>query len=227
MGFKPRGYKREVPTHKLRDYSLFAIACEGEKTEPSYFDCFNTGIDSIKVDIIEYEEGKHNSSPKAVLDKAATYANKYKLCEENDSLWLVIDVDRWTRDSIDALFEACLQEKNWNLIISNPCFEIWLLYHNKETLESYELETPQEVKKLANLQKLSTHCHLDYIPHMKRAIVNAKANDLSTLHYYPNKKETKVYKLAEALIERMGINRYNNFIDVVIPRLREEFLAKR
>lgn len=37
MGFKVRGYTREVPQEKVRDYSLFAIASEGSVREPEYF----------------------------------------------------------------------------------------------------------------------------------------------------------------------------------------------
>ena len=54
MGFKVRGYTRDVPQEKVRDYSLFAIATEGTEREPDYFRLFD-GIDRIKVDIIEPE----------------------------------------------------------------------------------------------------------------------------------------------------------------------------
>ena len=37
MGFKVRGYTRNVPQEKVRDYSLFAIATEGTEREPDYF----------------------------------------------------------------------------------------------------------------------------------------------------------------------------------------------
>ena len=36
MGFKNRGYKREIPQKLVRDYKLFAIACEGSVREPEY-----------------------------------------------------------------------------------------------------------------------------------------------------------------------------------------------
>ena len=44
MGFKVRGYTREVPQEKVRDYYLFAIATEGTDREPDYFRLFD-GID--------------------------------------------------------------------------------------------------------------------------------------------------------------------------------------
>lgn len=40
MGFKLRGYTRDVPQEKVRDYSLFAIATEGTEREPDYFKLF-------------------------------------------------------------------------------------------------------------------------------------------------------------------------------------------
>ena len=54
MGFKVRGYTRDVPQEKVRDYSLLAIVTEGTEREPDYFRLFD-GIDRIKVDIIEPE----------------------------------------------------------------------------------------------------------------------------------------------------------------------------
>ena len=67
MGFKVRGYTRNVPQEKVRDYSLFAIATEGTEREPDYFRLFD-GIDRIKVDIIEpelldEENGKKREEP--------------------------------------------------------------------------------------------------------------------------------------------------------------------
>ena len=80
MGFKVRGYTRNVPQEKVRDYSLFAIATEGTEREPDYFRLFD-GIDRIKVDIIEPElldeeneqEKRRASSPSKVLEKVKAY----------------------------------------------------------------------------------------------------------------------------------------------------------
>lgn len=84
MGFKVRGYTREVPQEKVRDYSLFAIACEGTEREPDYFRLFD-GTDRIKVDIIEDGEG---SAPSKVLARVADYISENQLnAEYGDSLW--------------------------------------------------------------------------------------------------------------------------------------------
>ena len=51
MGFKVRGYTRDVPQEKVRDYSLFAIATEGTEREPDYFRPFD-GIDRINLSFL-------------------------------------------------------------------------------------------------------------------------------------------------------------------------------
>ncbi len=50
---KKRGYTRETPDELLRDYKLFAIACEGEKREPEYFNLFRFMSGRVAVDVIE------------------------------------------------------------------------------------------------------------------------------------------------------------------------------
>ena len=140
--FKVRGYTRDVPEDKVRDYSLFAIACEGTEREPEYFRPFN-GIDRIKVDIIEpvLPEDGVGSSPRKVLDRVKAYISENQLsAEDGDSLWCVIDVDRWPQEQIEELHAFCAQKENWHLVISNPCIEIWLLYHKLADLSGLGID---------------------------------------------------------------------------------------
>lgn len=81
MGFKVRGYDKNVEQEKTRDYSLFAIACEGTEREPEYFRPFSM-IDRIKVDIIENRIGKRDSAPKKVLERVQRYIEEVGLSEK-------------------------------------------------------------------------------------------------------------------------------------------------
>lgn len=118
MGFKVRGYDKNVGQEKTRDYSLFAIACEGTEREPEYFRPFSM-IDRIKVDIIENRIGKRDSAPKKVLERVQRYIEEVGLSEkDNDTLWCVIDVDNWPRKQIEELAEYCNNFPNWNIIIT-------------------------------------------------------------------------------------------------------------
>ena len=121
MGFKVRGYKKETGA-KTKDYSLFVIACEGTEREPEYFRPFD-GIDRIKVDIVEHTIGHRDSAPKQVLERAKQYIEKVGFSEaDGDTLWFVVDVDKWPREQLEELASFANSNKNCHITISNPCF---------------------------------------------------------------------------------------------------------
>lgn len=220
MGFKVRGYIREVPQEKVRDYSLFAIATEGTEREPDYFRLFD-GIDRIKVDIIEPEtsdnedasEKRKASSPSKVLEKVKAYISKNQLsAEDGDSLWCVIDVDRWPQKQIEELHAFCAQKDNWHLVISNPCIEIWLLYHKRADLTDLGIQTANDAKQALDKIEKGGYYYIKYLPLMLDAIENARNADSNPDGYMPELLQTKVYQLGRALYERMGKVRFEKFV---------------
>lgn len=234
MGFKVRGYTRDVPQKKVRDYSLFAIACEGTEREPEYFKPFD-GIDRIKVDIIEPEPSeeddgqpkKAGSSPSQVLKMVKEYVDKYQLSvEAGDSLWCVIDVDRWPQEQIEELHAFCSQQENRQLVISNPCIEIWLLYHKLEDLSGLGIVTAKDAKqKLDGIEK-GGYYFIKYLPLMPIAIENAANADKHPNSYMPELLETKVYLLGRALYERMRKVRFEEFV-IALQKMEKEMLEKK
>ena len=232
MGFKVRGYTREVTQEKVRDYSLFAIACEGSVTEPGYFRPFD-GIDRIKVDIIESDvdeaDGGHQdngcSSPSKVLERVETYIKDNQLCaEDGDSLWCVIDVDRWPQEQIEELRALCAHKENWHLVMSNPCIEIWLLYHTQTDLRVFGIKTAKDAKQV--LDKVAKYYYFKYLPLMPKAIENAQNADSNPESYMPKLLETKVYLLAQALYDRIGKNRFEQFV-AALPKMEQEILKNK
>ena len=234
MGFKVRGYTREVPQEKVRDYSLFAIATEGTEREPDYFRLFD-GIDRIKVDIIEPEtqddeessEKRKASSPSKVLEKVKAYISKNQLSAENgDSLWCVIDIDRWPQDQIEELHTFCTQKDNWHLVISNPCIEIWLLYHKRADLTDLSIQTAKDAKQALDKIEKGGYYYIKYLPLMLNAIENASNADTNPNGYMPELLQTKVYQLGRALYERMGRVRFEKFV-TSLPDVEKEILRKK
>ena len=220
MGFKVRGYIREVPQEKVRDYSLFAIATEGTEREPDYFRLFD-GIDRIKVDIIEPEtsddedasEKRKASSPSKVLEKVKAYISKNQLsAEDGDSLWSVIDVARWPQKQIEELHAFCAHKDNWHLVISNPCIEIWLLYHKRADLTDLGIQTANDAKQALDKIEKGGYYYIKYLPLMLDAIENARNTDSNPDGYMPELLQTKVYQLGRALYERMGKVRFEKFV---------------
>lgn len=234
MGFKIRGYTRTVPQDKVRDYSLFAIACEGTEREPDYFRLFD-GIDRIKVDIIDDMCSRENgvtkqsrpSSPSHVLERVLAYMEEYQLdAKYGDTLWCVIDKDRWPQEQIEELHNFCSGKENCSLIISNPCIEVWLLYHKLEDLSTLDIQSAQDAKKALGDIEPGGYYYIKYLPLMLQAIVNAKKADSNPNGYLPGYLQTKVYRLAEALYARMGRVRFEKFV-ASLPDIEQEILARK
>ena len=225
MGFKVRGYTREVTQEKVRDYSLFAIATEGTVTEPGYFRPFD-GINRVKVDIIEDEtEGIGSSSPRNVLKRVKDYIDEHQLsAEDGDSLWCVIDVDRWPQEQIEELHAFCEQKENWRLVMSNPCIEIWLLYHTLPDLSALGIKTARDAKRV--LDEKAKYYYVKYLPLLPEAVKNAKAADSKPESYMPELLETKVYQLGQALYDRIGKRRFDDFV-ASLPKMEKDVLANK
>ncbi|WMJ72246.1 RloB family protein [Cytophagaceae bacterium ABcell3] len=149
MKRKKRGYKRDIPQELMRDYKLFAIACEGYKREPEYFKVFPYLSRRIAVDIIEdnkIDDFSHKSAPKWVLDRAIKYIEKEGLTDEDD-LYFVMDVDRWSNQQIREISNYCEQFPNWHVVLSNPCFEVWLYLHKKANFPNHNTASCATLKK--------------------------------------------------------------------------------
>lgn len=162
---KKRGYKRDTPVELVRDYKLFAIACEGGKREPEYFKTFEYLSRKIKVDIIEDKVTDEEliptlvtkSAPKWVLQRVVTYIEQEGLIDE-DQLWIVMDVDRWEEEHLREIAMYCEQHPNWHIVLSNPCFEVWLYFHKKSYIKDSDSmacsDFKNEISKLEKIPKL-------------------------------------------------------------------------
>ncbi len=233
---KKRGYNRETPLVPVRDYRLFAIACEGEKTEPQYFELFSHMSRKIKVDIIDYDHSdnsddpaiKYRSAPKWVLEKAVKYIDAAGLIDE-DSLWFVLDVDRWDREQLRYIAQLCEDKPNWHIVLSNPCFEVWLYFHKKANIAVSPSDTCRDFKhEISTFEKGGYH-PLKFISAFEKAIINAEAADNHKDHYLPEFKETKVYLLGKALLEKISSKAFSEFLSKRLPELtsRKKIRSKK
>jgi L-rhamnose mutarotase len=183
----------------FRDAYLFIIICEGSKREPDYFRFFDGMSSRVKIVPLPNEAGK--GSPIQLIENA-TKAQATYMDNENpeDQIWFVIDTDRW-REQIRELRMACDQNARWNVVQSNPCFEVWMYYHIKNTLP--ELETIDKCKTwkthLAEIIKGGFNSELHPIA-IEVAAKNAKAS-YAAEGYTPLPGHTQVWMLAEALID--------------------------
>ena len=223
---KKRGYNRDKPQELLRDYKLFAIACEGGKREPDYFRLFEQISKRITVDIIEdivnddemKSKYETKSAPKWVLDRAVKYIESEDLKDEDD-LWFVIDKDKWTYKQIKEIESYCNDYPNRHIVISNPCFEVWLYFHKKFQIPNADKINCKTLKtEVSKLEKGGYHPD-KFIPYLFDAISNSKNNDTNINHFMPNNCETKVYQLGEALVEVIGKKKIQNFLQTKLKKI--------
>jgi len=186
--------------HDRRDARLFIVATEGNKTEKQYFAMFHST--RIKVKVLPTGDD-NKSAPEYVLERLDAFKEQYDLNEE-DMLWLVLDVDRWGDKNLSQVCSEARQ-KNYNLAISNPCFEVWLYLHFDDLHP--EDRTCREFKaRLRTLLGGYKSSNLDlskYKPYIADAVKRAKSLHPPSSHNWPPTLGTHVYKLVEILLESL------------------------
>jgi hypothetical protein len=212
--------KRFIPPHTrrsgVRDARLIIIASEGTNTEKQYFDALQARYRNTRIHPESIERRTTASDPAHVMKGLDDFRKEYKIRPGDDELWLVIDVDRWGEAKLAEVARKC-QQKGYELAVSNPCFEVWLLLHIK-ALHEYPPEKLVELyanrkvggrtcleAELLNLLGAYNKFNLDpapFIPHVAIAIERARGLDIHPEHRWPNHLGTRVYLLAQKIIAR-------------------------
>lgn len=134
---------------------------------------------------------EHKSAPKWVLDRAVKYIEKEGLSSEDD-LWFVMDIDRWETDQLREIATYCEEHPNWHIVLSNPCFEVWLYFHKRNSIEGPNRSCSQ-LKHEISTHTVGGYNPLEYLSDLQAAITNSKANDTDPDYFLPNLNESKVY----------------------------------
>ena len=151
-----------------------------------------------------------------VFDLAEEKVKQYKTSasyEEPDEYYVVSDVDVF-KDHLVCFQQKC-QELNINLIISNPCIEVWL-YYSKRADRFDGFPFPQIPQKIS--QNVKTFLN-DKIPGgvnpskallvLRTNIENAKNNYCEDTSGFPTIFSTNMFKLGEKLLSYVedGLNK--------------------
>ena len=205
----------------FRDARLIVIASEGKDTERIYFKALAKEYTNPRVHVHilkRSEDEKNNSSPEYVLEQLNEYKCQYEL-EADDELWLVTDKDHWTEAMLSRVATECMQDVSMHMALSNPCFELWLLLH----LVDVASLTPEEQKlwienrrkskssnpylKVLLRQKMGSYHESAYdvltlIQHVEVAIERARLLDKNPADRWPQTLGTRVYLLAESVMNK-------------------------
>ena len=131
--------KRKLPKFNVRERIL--IVCEGEKTEKNYFQDFRR-IFSLTSVVIK-------SSPHSAPTQIVAYADKEGAENSNkfDEIYCVFDRDKHgdfdeALQKVDEIKSKLEKDFVFKTIVSDPCFEFWILCHFTATTQHFGGNSP-------------------------------------------------------------------------------------
>lgn len=140
-----RGGNLERKRKPRRERTRVLIVTEGTETEEQYFGILVQHLKATGVRHWPMTRHGVGRDPLRVLKAAVSRRDAADL-ESFDSVWVVVDVDQ------HATLTSCLKEaekEGVSVVVSNPCFEIWLLWHLRDHRRPETTPGVQEVLKTA------------------------------------------------------------------------------
>ncbi len=202
--------RSKVFTQPDRSAQKIYIFCEGKDREYKYFKFFE-GMDS-RLNLIIYElKGAEDNSPNGLfqlacqcLKKTSDNPNPMYDYRTDDLVWIVLDTDQDKFDSRKAALmrvRAQCEEENWKVAQSNPCFEVWLYYHQESDKPVFdEIHVPAKWKQLVNKVIKGGFDSRKHQKWIGQAIANSKQHFQRNEDGFPDIATTEVFKLAEHIL---------------------------
>jgi len=187
---------------------IVVLICEGRnQTETKYFNHFNKRENPFNLKIYSSEA----TDPKNMAKKARSLIEQWQLDSQlGDRVFCLIDLDL-----SQTQYKKVLEEKNKarnkkcevEFIISNPCFEIWLLYYfvNYPKIESSSQKVKEQLKKHVPLYSES----FDIVKECKLEQQHAKAINRAEKAHSNQDSDTK-------LLDRNPYTEIPTLLDILI-----------
>lgn len=147
--------QRSVRPDSIDPKRLYFIAIAGEgQTEYQYIqsvkdNAISLGIkDSIIIEPLEPKEEDGKSHPKYILGLLKERKQNEDFDFDPDEMWMIIDRDKQNVkiEQLEEIISVC-EAEGFNLALSNPTFELWLLLH-LTSLDNYDKEELLRNKKI-------------------------------------------------------------------------------
>ena len=132
--------KRGAKRRKVKPIVL--IVTEGSQTEPKYFEHFKTRQNNIDIRVVGSRSSAGETDYVSLVRKAREYQERNQLSAvTGDSVWVIADADvnynnpKPIGEKNSKLNQArkMADNRDINLLLSSPCFEVWLLLHYQYT----------------------------------------------------------------------------------------------
>lgn len=201
-----RATKKSQQQKKRTTKRLLVLASEGSnKTEKTYFNEFNAKQDKYRI----IHANGNNTDPVKIVQDAMNSADKEELdYQYGDMAVAVFDVDFGKEKQIKEAINLA-NANNVKVILSNPCFEVWLLLHFRFSTKSYvnnDAAVSELVKYWSNYNKNINSYQsisaktIEAIKNAKRVKKYFKADD-DSVDVMKHNSSTDVYQLVELLVE--------------------------
>jgi valyl-tRNA synthetase len=224
----PNHYTRQL---KNVSHNWFVIASEGREQEVKYFNILkkeHTTIfqrQNLQIEVLKRPNTQHgDSSPKWVKEMIVDFLEHNNFDYDNfdnirkeDIFFLIIDTDQWTEQEVLDVVAFCKQKDQFNLAISNPCFELWQILHLTDITNEIQAQFEnQNTNTYSQICKKICNTDLKYnfqtdlkLENIKLAVQRAKKLDADKTIDFPIAfLSSKVYKVIDKL----------NLIPMEIPK---------
>ncbi|MFJ1644829.1 RloB family protein [Streptomyces sp. NPDC088258] len=124
----------------------FLIYCEGERTEDQYFRGLKAELRALPVSV---ELGGKHGEPKSLIRAAIEHKNRAAHSPQDrwmeyDEVWCVIDVEApRPHPGLSQALELA-ERHGVEVVLTNPCFELWLLLHFADVHGYHTSESAQK-----------------------------------------------------------------------------------
>ena len=131
-----RGKNRENYQRRgnlLSPKKTILIVCEGKQTEPNYFNALRSTLRRKNIRVLIIPGGENLVTPIYLVQNMEAERQKLDWDPTNDEAWCVFDIELvGTHHSLDQALRFA-RKHNFQLALSNPAFEYWLLLHFERT----------------------------------------------------------------------------------------------
>lgn len=137
---------------------FFLIVCEGEKTEPNYFESLKSSLPKGVLELTNIDIDGTGKNTLSIVEEAKKLRNKYeeKYLRKIDKVWAVFDKDSFPAKNFNnAINRGENSKPKVNCAWTNEAFELWYLlhfnyYNTGISREQYQNLIEKEVNKAAN-----------------------------------------------------------------------------
>ncbi|MFN9623343.1 MAG: RloB family protein [Cyanobacteriota bacterium] len=190
------------PKASIEPNKTILVVSEGPVTERQYVEGLGQFIGNTGVRVVF---SRQHGVPRTIVEAAKDECQKWRAVhsEEYDEVWCLFD-----RDS-HPQFEASIQiarDRRYHLAVSNPCIELWLWLHHRQ---SPGARTHTEMQKLLKDQVdagYDKHIRQDfYFPNLKAAVAAAFQLDKQAIEDREppfSNPSTSMYKLVLSIASK-------------------------